>query len=68
VTDPAQKVVPGAEVTILNNATGQARKLVSNERGFFSVANLSPGSYDVTVAAAGFKIARHKNQLMEVKS
>ena len=55
VTDSAQGAVPGAEVTILNNATGQARKLVSNERGFFSAANLSPGSYDVTVSLPGLK-------------
>ncbi len=66
VTDSGQGAVPGADVTILNNATGQARKLVSNERGFFSAANLSPGSYDVTVSAAGFKIALYKNRLIEV--
>ncbi len=66
VRDSAQDAVPGAEVTILNNATGQARKLVSNERGFFSAANLSPGSYDVTVSAGGFKIALYKNRLIEV--
>jgi len=65
-TDSAQSAVPGAEVTVLNNAIGQARKLVSNERGFFSSANLSPGSYDVTVSAAGFKIALYKNRLIEV--
>src|SRR5882724_11335473 len=66
VTDSAQGAVPGAEVTVLNNATHQSRELVSNERGFFSAANLSPGSYDVTVSAAGFKIALHKNRLIEV--
>ncbi len=66
VTDSAQHAVPGAEVTILNNATGQARKLVSNERGYYSAANLPPGSYEVTVSAPGFKITLHKNLLIEV--
>src|SRR5207247_6020809 len=66
VTDSAQHAVPGAEVTILNSATGKARKLVSNERGYYSAANLSPGSYDVTVSAPGFKITLHKNLLIEV--
>ncbi len=66
VTDSAQHAVPGAEVTILNNATGQARRLVRNERGYYSAANLSPGSYEVTVSATGFKITLHNNLLIEV--
>src|SRR6266542_1947926 len=64
--DSAQHAVPGAEVTILNNATGQARRLVRNERGYYSAANLSPGSYEVTVSATGFKITLHNNLLIEV--
>ena len=66
VTDTAQGAIPGAEVTIQNNATNQTRKLVTNERGFFSAVNLSPGSYQVIVAAAGFTKALHNNLLMEV--
>ncbi len=54
VTDTRQATIPGAEVTILNQATGVLRKLVANEKGFFSAPNLLPGTYDVTVSATGF--------------
>jgi hypothetical protein len=66
VTDSAQHAVPGAEITILNNATGQARKLVSNERGYYSAANLPPGSYELKVSATGFKIELRSKLVIEV--
>lgn len=66
VTDPSQGAVPGAEVTILNSATGQARKLVTNEQGYYSVPNLTSGRYDVTVSAPGFAGAVQKELLIEV--
>lgn len=55
VTDPGGAVVPGATVTITNNATGQIRDVVSDEAGRYSVTTLSPGEYVLKVTLAGFR-------------
>jgi len=65
-TDPTQAAVPGAEVTILNQATGVTRKLTTNQQGVYSAPNLLPGNYTVTVSATGFASAVHRNLVLEV--
>lgn len=54
ITDPSGGAVPGAQVEIKNSATGVVRSLTTNSDGFYSAANLIPGSYEVAVSAAGF--------------
>lgn len=54
ISDPNDAVVPNAKVTITNNATGEARELTGDEGGNFTVANLEPGNYKVTIEASGF--------------
>src|SRR5882724_8043894 len=66
VTDEASAAVAGAAVSILNVAKGETRTATSNDRGFYSVPNLVPGNYDVTVSASGFSTAVQKNLLIEV--
>src|SRR5215204_1410711 len=55
VKDPNDAVVPNAKVTITNNANGETRETTSNEGGEFTVTNLDPGNYKVTIAASGLK-------------
>jgi hypothetical protein len=57
VKDPTGSVVPKANVTIKNEATGLERKTTTNESGYYVVPNLPPGLYAVTVEATGFKKA-----------
>src|SRR6202035_514031 len=59
VRDP-QGVVPGAEVTLTNEATTTTRTELTNEVGEYSFANVLPGSYTVRVALAGFKTEERK--------
>ena len=59
VHDP-QGVVPGAEVTLINEATTTTRTELTNEVGEYSFANVLPGSYTVRVALAGFKTEERK--------
>src|SRR6267378_4615421 len=66
VTDEASAAVAGADVSILNVAKGEKRTATTNDRGFYSVPNLVPGNYDVTVSASGFSTAVQKNLLIEV--
>ena len=55
VVDSAGASVPGATVTVRNNATTASFETVSNTAGAFSIPVLDPGTYTVTVALAGFR-------------
>jgi hypothetical protein len=55
VTDPAGAVVPGASVTIRNNATSQVRTANTADNGVFTFTDIEPGMYTVTVENTGFK-------------
>jgi hypothetical protein len=54
VGDPSGAVVPQARITITNTSTNVATDSQTNAEGNFLVI-LDPGSYNVTVEAAGFK-------------
>jgi len=66
VTDQSQGGVPGASVSILNQATGVSRTLFTDEKGFYSAPNLLPGRYDVTASLPGFTSAVQRNLLLRV--
>ena len=55
VTDTAGGVVPGANVSVVNNATKVTLESVSNTSGQFSFPALPIGTYTVTVSLTGFK-------------
>jgi len=57
VTDSSGAVVPNAAITITNKATGQVRKLTTNDTGQYVASALPIGSYDVRVQATGFSQA-----------
>ena len=54
VTDPSGGVLPGASVSITNVATSVITTSSTNTDGFYSVANLLPGTYTIAVSLAGF--------------
>jgi len=54
ITDPKGGNLPGAYITILSLGTGAKKTLTSDSAGFYSVASLVPGEYQVTVEAPGF--------------
>ena len=55
VKDPSGAVVPKAQVTVKNEATGTERRATTNESGFYTVTNIPAGLYTVNAEAAGFK-------------
>ncbi|HUY12090.1 MAG TPA: TonB-dependent receptor [Terriglobia bacterium] len=57
VTDASGAVIPSAQVSIKNTATGVTRIVRSDSQGLYSAPNLLPGSYDVTVSKTGFSTA-----------
>jgi len=55
VTDQTGAVIVGAQVAVVNTATNIESTTVTNEEGLYRVPALRPGTYRVTVRAAGFK-------------
>ena len=54
VTDPTGALIPGAEVTAINNNTGISTTRVSGETGSYSIPALQPGQYTITASLPGF--------------
>ena len=55
VTDPSSAAVPGVAVKVTNEGTNATREVATNEAGQYRVTPLNPGTYSVSVEAAGFK-------------
>jgi hypothetical protein len=55
VLDQSNAVVVGAPVTLTSVETGEVRTGTTDSNGTFRFQNLRPGTYNVTVKAAGFK-------------
>lgn len=55
VKDTAGAVVPGAKVTLIDTATKDAKETNTNEDGNFTINEVRPGTYNVTVEGTGFK-------------
>ena len=66
VTDPAGAVVPGAQLTIQNTATGISAVATTNSSGLYSATNLTPGPYRITVTAPGFATEVAANLILTV--
>ena len=60
VTDVSGAVVPGADIQVRNNGTGEIKSVKSQGTGDFVFTLLDPGSYSITLTQAGFKTASVK--------
>ena len=57
LNDPTGAAVPGAQISIMNQATHQLSVATSSSTGSYSVENLLDGDYTVVVSKDGFKQA-----------
>jgi hypothetical protein len=55
ISDPSGAVVPGVQITVTNTATQDARKVVTNQDGYFQILALPIGTYRVTAEHDGFR-------------
>jgi hypothetical protein len=60
-TDPQGAVVPGAKVTITNNATGASQNTTTDNSGLFRFNLIPAGEYKLQIAAQGFSSAVQNN-------
>src|SRR2546430_17647913 len=54
VTTQSTVNLPGAQITVTDNAGQQSAQLLSGEDGHFNVVGLAPGRYKVTAALPSF--------------
>lgn len=55
VADASGAVIPGAQVTLTDQATGTGRSVQTNNAGLFAFPALTPGVYSVKATAKGFQ-------------
>ena len=66
VVDPSGAVVVNAKVTITNTGTRVSRSVVTTSAGDYTAPNIDPGTYTISVEAAGFKKTVSTPILLEV--
>jgi hypothetical protein len=66
VEDPTGAVVADATVTIHNDATNATSVTKTDASGNFAAPLIEPGTYTVTIAAAGFDTVSEKNVIVQV--
>ena len=54
VTDASGAAIPKAAVTIRNVDAGTTRTTVGSDQGSYTITNIQPGNYEVSVTATGF--------------
>ena len=57
VTDASGAVIPGATVEVKNLATGAARQATTTDTGSYTITQLPPGHYSITISKQGFATA-----------
>ena len=65
VTDPSGAAVPNAQVTAVNQDTGFTRRQTTAVTGVFTVPDLVPGTYRVTVEGKGFNSQEKQSILLD---
>src|SRR5579863_2322290 len=68
VKDSTGAAVAGATVTLTDTTTKDTRTTAANDVGTYFFANVSPGTYNVAIKKAGFRVAQFSNQVVTVGS
>ena len=68
VTDQTKAVVPKAHVTIFDPATRESREAFTDEQGRYSFPGLPAATYEIKVAAAGFRPFTRTNVIATINN
>src|SRR5688572_2195235 len=55
VKDSSGAILPAMVVVVTNEETNVAAEVITNERGYFEVPYLVPGTYKISIQVEGFK-------------
>ncbi|HEU4981451.1 MAG TPA: TonB-dependent receptor [Acidobacteriaceae bacterium] len=66
VTDTTNAAIPNANLTLTNEATGISRTAKTDATGGYSMTAISPGTYDLSVSASGFKTTINKGIQLQI--
>src|SRR5438874_3130164 len=66
VTDSSGAAVPDAAVSLIDATTGGIRSTTTNDKGFYIVPYVNPGTYSVKVSKLGFKSVAVSSQVVQV--
>ena len=66
VSDASGAVVPDASIQLVEQATRSTLSATSNHTGFYSIPDVLPGKYDLTVTAKGFATEVRKDITVNV--
>src|SRR5215813_13639465 len=68
VKDPNDALVTKAQIKVTSVKTGEVRTAESGDDGTFTVTNLEPGAYNVSVEAPGFETVNFQALQIETNS
>jgi hypothetical protein len=54
ISDSSGGVIPGAQISVSNTATGIRQNFQADSAGYYTAPNLAPGTYEVKISANGF--------------
>src|SRR5215831_18029462 len=64
VRDPSGAVIPGVMISVKNLGTSVTRTALADETGSYTVVNLEPGDYEITMEQPGFQKVTYSRQLL----
>ena len=67
VLDPRGATVAGAGIRVRSIQTNQVRQASSDEKGEFTIPNLAPGPYELTISKDGFRTVKETNLALEIE-
>jgi hypothetical protein len=54
ITSASGEPIPNARVTLRNPANGETKTVAVADDGSFTISNLAPGNFEITITATGF--------------
>jgi hypothetical protein len=66
VTDQTGALVPGANITLSDPATGISKSTVSDSTGLYDIAGLNAAKYNLKVSAKGFQTYEQKGVVVDI--
>ena len=66
ITDEQGAVIPAADLKLIETNTGSSRTLQTNDAGRYTIVNVPPGTYDLTVTKGGFQTSKATGQKVDI--